>query len=429
MKTVSFKFKANTDKLQKSLSEDSRVCSSMRRFAFNRFQEGKSNKEAYAELSEKFSSVNSHLRNSAMRSASGLYALNKDKKVYFGKFKRFIRGLITKNELKDSRNTGILSEGGAIDHGNRLFEIDIENNRIIWKRFRKEHYDLEISERLSDKRKNILSRLQLLMSEKKIPVTIRIKNDTIYLTYDESVVEVEKCFKNLFQNRILGIDLNPNYFGISIIGFDKKDNYKALYKECIDLSKLQEQNANKIKFELYEINHHILRLCKQWHCGKLSVEDLKFDNKKKFWNKNLNRLCKSQFRFSFVKAHLQTLCNIYGVELVEVNAAYSSIEGNFRHGSDTTPDPIAASIEIARRAYHKFQKGWFHPSFIKKERLRQVLGNQWKEELELGCNTWKELAGRIKESKLKYRFPLNPLNAVFSRNHLKAHTVLYGFDL
>ena len=364
-----------------------------------------------------------------MRSASGLYVLNKDKKVYFGKFRRFVRGLITKGELKESRNTGILSEGGAIDHGNRLFQIDVENSRIVWKRFRKEHYDLELTEKLSDKRKNILSRLQLLMTEKKIPVTVKVKNDVIYLTYDESVVEVEKRFKNLFDNRLLGIDLNPNYFGISIIGFNKKDNYKVLYKECIDLHKLQEQNANKIKFEMYEINHHILRLCKQWHCSKLSVEDLKFDNKKKFWNKDLNKLCRNQFRFAIIKTHLQTLCNTYGVELVEVNAAYSSIEGNFRHGSDKCPDPIAASIEIARRAYRKFQKGWFYPLFVNNKRLQQVLGNQWKEELGLGCSsTWKELAGKIKESKLKYRFPLIPQNAVFSRNHLKAHTILYGFD-
>ena len=58
------------------------------------------------------------------------------------------------------------------------------------------------------------------MSEKKIPVTIRLKNDKVYLTYDEKDVEKEKQFKGLFQNRILGIDLNPNYFGISILEFN-----------------------------------------------------------------------------------------------------------------------------------------------------------------------------------------------------------------
>ena len=74
------------------------------------------------------------------------------------------------------------------------------------------------------------------MSEKKIPVTIRLKNDIIYLSYDEKIVESYRKFHNLFSNRVLGIDLNPNYFGISIIEFNNKDNFKIIYKEVIDVS-------------------------------------------------------------------------------------------------------------------------------------------------------------------------------------------------
>lgn len=36
------------------------------------------------------------------------------------------------------------------------------------------------------------------MSEKKIPVTFRLKKDMIYLSYDEKLVEKEKQFKDLF---------------------------------------------------------------------------------------------------------------------------------------------------------------------------------------------------------------------------------------
>ena len=157
--------------------------------------------------------------------------------------------------------------------------------------------------------------------------------------------------------------MNPNYFGISIIEFNEDDKFKVVFKEVIDLNELQKQSKNKIHFELYEINHHILRLCKKWKVSKIAVEDLKFKKSTKFWSKDLNRLCRSQFRYSFVKTHLQTLCNIYGVELIEVNAAYNSIIGNFIHGSDTCPDMVAASIEIARRAYHKFKKNWIYPSY------------------------------------------------------------------
>ena len=131
------------------------------------------------------------------------------------------------------------------------------------------------------------------MQEKKLPITFRLKKDKVYVSYDEKIVEKEKQFKNLFQNRILGIDLNPNYFGLSILEFNQKDKFKILHKEVIDLNELQKKPKNKVHFELYEINHAIMRLCKAWHVSKIAVEDLKFKKSDKFWSKDLNRLCKS----------------------------------------------------------------------------------------------------------------------------------------
>lgn len=48
---------------------------------------------------------------------------------------------------------------------------------------------------------------------------------------------------------------------------------------------------------------------------------------------------------------------------VEVNPAYSSFVGNILYGNENTPDMIASSIEIARRGFKKFEKGWFYPEF------------------------------------------------------------------
>ena len=429
MKTISFRFKYEDKKLQEVLLEDSRICSSMKRFVFNRLLEKKTRVQINAELKEKFK-CNSFLRNSEIIDGSVIFDTFKKRnceKLHFGKFKKFQKGLIIKEEYKDSRNTGIYAVGEANQKGNRLFKVDVQNEKIIYKRACKEHYDLVIDEKLNQKRKALLFKIQSLMEEKKTPITVRLKNDRIYLTYDEKIVEKEKQFKGLKSNRVLGVDLNPNYFGISIIEFDNNNEFKILYKEAIDVSELQSESNNKIHFEIYEINHHILNLCKNFKVSKLSVEDLKFKKNNKFWNKKLNRLCKNQFRYSMVKSHLQTLCSTYGVELIEVNAAYSSIIGNFVHGGDNTPDMVAASIEIARRAYKKFEKGWFQPGFVSKQRLMQVLGNQWKEELGLGYQSWKGLSGEIKELKLKYRFQLLPQNAVFSKFHNKRLTYVYRY--
>ena len=135
MNTISFKIQIN-EEVEKAISQDARICSSMYRFAFNRFKDGLKNLEVYATLNEKFK-MNSHLVNSIMRNDAVVYSLNKDKKVHFWKFLRFQRGLVSKDELKESRNTGILSEGEALKKGNRLFEVDVENSKIIYKRNRK----------------------------------------------------------------------------------------------------------------------------------------------------------------------------------------------------------------------------------------------------------------------------------------------------
>jgi len=64
MKTISFKIELN-EELEKVISEDSRLYSSIYRFTYNRFKEKLSGKEVYAKISELFPEVNCHIRNSA----------------------------------------------------------------------------------------------------------------------------------------------------------------------------------------------------------------------------------------------------------------------------------------------------------------------------------------------------------------------------
>ena len=269
--------------------------------------------------------------------------------------------------------------------------------------------------------------LYLTMENKVSPVSFRVKDDNLYISYDESIVEQYKRFKGLKQNRILGVDLNPNYIGLSILEFDKNNNFKIIHKRIFDLSELNEQSTNKVKYELQQIDNEILKLCKHYKVSKLVVEDLKFKKSNKFWNKNLNRLCKNKFRYCQIKNHLQTLCNVYGVEFIEVNACYSSFVGNFCYGSVETPDMIASSIELARRGYKKFNKEWFYPPVVSTERIKEVLGNQWKKELKLAYKSWKTFFNQIKKLGLKYRFQLDGNKAVFSKDYYKKKTILYCF--
>ena len=179
MKTISFRFKYEDKKLQEVLLEDSRICSSMKRFVFNRLKEKKTKVEINAELKEKFK-CNSYLRNSEIIDGSMAFDGFKKRnceKLHFGQFKKFQKGLITKEEYRDSRNTGIYAVGEANQKGNRLFKVDVQNGKIVYKRACKEHYDLIIDEQLSPKRKALLSNIQSLMEEKKTPITFKVKNN------------------------------------------------------------------------------------------------------------------------------------------------------------------------------------------------------------------------------------------------------------
>jgi hypothetical protein len=92
-------------------------------------------------------------------------------------------------------------------------------------------------------------------------------------------------------------------------------------------------------------------------------------------------------------------------------------------GNENTPDMIAASIEIARRGYKKFEKSWFYPS-IKNERIDE----RWKQTLS-GFDNWKSAFQEIKKSKVKYRFLLLDYiqNAVFSKFYSQKLISRYSF--
>ena len=181
MKTIKLPVQFND-----SIEEDIRVFSSIVRYSFNRFQEGKKIREIYHLCTENFN-LGSHLLNCANREAQSLFKREGNKKVIFGDFKRRNKGLISNGEFKISKSRGFTSEGDCSQKGNRHFKFDILNNTIIYKRNRKEHVFLELPN-LKKKVKEELLKVQFLMEEKKLPVTIKLKNGFIFITFDESIV-------------------------------------------------------------------------------------------------------------------------------------------------------------------------------------------------------------------------------------------------
>ena len=418
MKTIKLPIQFND-----SIEEDIRVYSSVVRYSFNRFQEGLKIKEIYHDCCQKFN-LGSHLLNCANREAQSLFKREGNKKVIFGDFKRRLKGLISNEEFKISKLRGFTSEGECPQKGNRHFKFDIENNTIIYKRNKKEHIILSLPN-LKKKVKEELLKIQYLMEEKKLPVTIKLKNGFIFITFDESIVHESLKLKDLKSNRVMGIDLNPNYIGFSILEF-KDEKFKVIKKGVFDVTLLNKDfNKNKKRHELRELNHKLIRICKHYKVSKICVEELNISSSNKGQGKVFNRLCNNQWNREVTLNNLKVLTSTYGIELIEVNPIYSSFVGNIEYGNSTTPDMIASSIEIARRGYKKFSKGWFYPT-LNLEKVRNKF-NQWKEEIYSNVKSWKKLFVKVKKSGMRYRFQLSECDAVFKKFYHKMNVFTYFY--
>ena len=431
MKTVKLQISNKPDVIN-----DMRVYSSAVRLAFNRYQDRLSEKEVYASVSKCFD-FNCWLVQSAVYDGNALFKANGDKRVLFGgkwNLKQYLKGLITKEHFKYNRLLPLCSVGETAKFGNRLINFDLPNNRIVYKPSRGIHKEIRFCP-VKKKLANELAKVQELASQKKMPITVKFTDKRLFLTYDESLIYNE-AYKGLKHNRVLGIDMNPNYIGVSIIEFDDNDEFRVLHKEVYDLTALTKSSGkasndkkskhltNKLKHETLAIAHKINRLVDYWKCSKLAIEDLSIKPSDKQKGKNLNRLCNNRWERQLFVNKLKMLAGIHKYELVEVNPAYSSIVGNFAYGGPNTPDMVAASIEIARRAYKKFEKGWFYPRFNISH-----LNEQWKQTLS-GVKTWKDLFQKVKEAKMKYRFLLSDYvgNAVLSINHTQKMWKRYAFS-
>lgn len=431
MKTIKLKIK-NKINLTKELKEFNSIV----RYSFNRFQESFKEKEIRLKVNELFKN-NCWFNQCAIKVGQQLYKKHKDKHIIFGGkslMVKYLKKLITKEEYSLKKLLPINIQGEACKKGNRLFNFDLVNSKLTLKLSKKNHQEIEFYKPSKNQFRE-LSKIQELIEHKELTLTVSLNNEYIWLTFNESLLNIQEKFKDLKKARVLGLDLNPNYIGLSILEFNKTDEFKVIHKQVFDLSALNVTSkksssdskskylTNKRKFELIQVCYEINSLMNYWKCSKLVLEDLNIKSSNKGSGRAFNRLCNNVWNRNLVVNKLKMLSSIFGYELVEVNPVYSSFIGNLLYGNENTPDMIASSIEIARRGYKKFEKGWFYPIFNVDN-----LNEQWKQTLS-GIEDWKSAFNQIKKSKLKYRFQLIEYiqNAVFSKIYKQKHINLYCF--
>ena len=431
MKTISLPYTCSEDD-RNFIKDEIRKSSNMVRFAFNRYKDSKSEKDIRL-LSKSLSNVpsDSWFIQCAIKKASYLFLTNKEKIIFGGKFSFYqrLKHKLDKDIFKENRLLGIYSQGETSKGGNRKFKLDISNNQIIFKFSRYRYINLQ----LPKLRKNYLYELINLEEQCKQKLSnfsVELKLNKICITFDDSKIY---CSNYIGNSNIVGaIDMNPNYIGFSISKWDNGKR-KILLEEQYDLSyftknlhlssshKDSKHQNNKQIFELKEIAKDIIQKCKFFHVGKFGIEDLNFKVGDSGKGRGFNRLTKNKWKRDCLVSALRKQCLLNKIDFIEVNPVYSSFIGNL---CNKAPDPIAASLEIARRANFKYIKGKFYPELIDKTSLF----NLWKESASWVYSNWKELFDIIKTAGLKYRRSLESFDSeVFRLKSSKSMINLYKF--
>ena len=414
MKTIKLPYKTNED-----LTSILKQYSSIVRYSYNRFLEGKNEKDI-RELTKSLNSVdllNSWLLQCGIKDGKAIQTRFKNEKVIFGGKNNLINRIknkITKEEYQLKRLNPINIQGEELKQGNRSFKLDIiENNQIIFKLNKSKHIALELPHLRNNIKKELFKLQQLnevKQNQKGYTYSIRFDLKHIYISFEEFK---NKQVNTLNENRCLGIDLNPETIGISILEnneviytqeFSLKPIFSKILNEKLSSnSDRMEYFQNKLKFETFEISKSISNLAKQFNCKTVFIEDLHFKGSSTI--KISNRKNKNLWKRKLFIDNLTKRLNIQGIKLYLVNPAYSSFIGNLMY--DYT-DAINASIEIARRGFEyriKKNKKGFYPNLLVK--------HQWKE-MVTKFTDWKKFFIEVKNLKLKYRVSLNDVKHKFN---------------
>lgn len=416
MKTIKLPYTSNIP--EDILYNLMRIQSNITHIAYNRYREGMNERNISSYLKNMNNiKIDSYLELSGIKRAKQSY----DRDIilnyvscFGGKelFKKLSQKEISKEEYKKKRLLPIYSVGNSYKKGNQKFKLDFDDRKITFNYLRKEIYTINID---WNYKKDYLYELQTisdLAKQKKIALTFQLDFQYVYITFDETKIYTPKNYMGK-GNRILGIDMNPNYIGYNISEFCGNEqkiidtgiyDIKGLTKFFYKKSKIHQQ-SNKRKYELTIIAKDIVKKAYQNNCSKITIEELNIKNGNRGKGKCINRLCNNEWGYNVFIQSLKKQCYLHNIELVEVNPAYSSFIGNLVYSK--YPDMVAASCEIARRGYFKYIKGKFYPDLITNENI----SNRWKDAKYWMYSNWIELYDIVKKSGVKYRIPLNYLES------------------
>ena len=434
------KIKYQTDDKSLNIIQDyMKQYSSVQHFIYNRINECKSQKD----IKQQIKTLNNiNLLDSWFIQCS-FYDIPKKQKIIFGGKKNYFQRLknnISKEQFKLKRLSPIYSIGEIVNKsvkGNRKFHIEQDLENIIFKPNKLTKINLQLIG--LNKRKQILSKLYQKQERKEIKIAYKLDLEYIYIIFEETDIYNYKT--KFIKNRVLSLDLNPNYIGWSIVDWKSESEFDVIKSGVYSIKKLNDKDFSlknkgyssesnerkyisvKRNFETLQIVKNIVNKSIYYKCQIISIEDLNIKTSDKELGKRFNKLVNNSWCRNVFVNNLIKRCNIHNIKLLKVKPEYSSFIGNFLYRSLNLPDMVLASIEIGRRGYEFYNQYISKNKEIKKNIVRpnlimfQKLYLKSLEEFKLQP-TYKDLIELyyfFKKSKLKYRLSIDNFNLQFSR--------------
>ncbi len=304
-----------------------------------------------------------------------------DGRLVFGgrpQLQRRMKGLISREAWREARLRPLCSRGDATQLGNRHFRLSADAATCTLS-----VYGRPVVLRLPamrGKAGEILRQAAVLAAAKGINLTFRLDATHLHVTLNPSDLPTHPervASVPAVPGRALGIDLNPDWIGLSVVevaeSADPTDlrHARLLDHRLVRLAVPPDAGAEQVREILAAAAGQALALARAWGCGEAVLEKGLGKLRSSGRNRRLNRLLNYWARRVF-GAMLARRAGLAGIGVREVWGGYSTTIGNMAFPA---PDACASAAEIARRgiaAARKFKD-------VLPSCSREVVSGLWKD--------------------------------------------------
>ena len=367
MVTIQAKLIFDNSKDKQRVLDLMRRWSSCMRYAYKRLLEGYTRNELKKQLQGIFS-LNSRYADDAIMKANNVLKSCKQKgenprKVIFGGRelfeklqKRHINGKVYRElqrEWQEKRKGNLYSRGDRSKKGNLNTRIEIDGflTKLRINVGEREYVYASIQPGWKVKGSKYTDRNQLLQavatSGEPYSVELKLKNGAVYAYFTIEEVFPQPTITRA--NGVIGIDTNA--YPKHVAWAETDSSGQLLSHGEIPMSELENGSASKREYYRWQYAHMIVAIAKEKQKAIVIEKlDIKDKGKRGDFSGRKSRRIRHYFGYRSLLEKVKLLAKREGVEVIEVNPAYTSVIGMLKYAPQfMVSKDVASSYVIARR--------------------------------------------------------------------------------